>query len=249
MKFTYTLAVLALINNASAAVVRDDDDLFTDASDEKETLNSIAQAEKAHGSTFKGISVEDQQSLATQKTKMTFTKDEFVMNERRVYGSADKVVPKGSLLMLEDNMHLEPRPIGELLLEITHSADISAKVLAGAQLNDDDDTAGTLESLKAAEAISGNKMTTPDVNQDNFKNTGTEVEDFLARSHKVSTKELEDALEDKIPVNNHAQVEAAEKQKKAAEAAAAAKKSAEANKAAEKEIGIHFQADDIMDQE
>jgi hypothetical protein len=45
MKFTTTLAVLALINNVSAAVVRDDDDLFTDAADEQETLKSISQAE------------------------------------------------------------------------------------------------------------------------------------------------------------------------------------------------------------
>jgi hypothetical protein len=42
MKFTSTLAVLALINNVSAVVLRDDDDLFTDNADEQETLNSIA---------------------------------------------------------------------------------------------------------------------------------------------------------------------------------------------------------------
>jgi hypothetical protein len=183
---------------------------------------------------------------------MTFQNDNFVMNERRVYGTADKSLPKGALLMLEDTVFPEPRPIGEILMQIgSHfgPSEYDGKVLAGAQLNDDDDTATTLESLKSAEAISGNKMTTPEMNQENFKKTGTEVEDFLARSHKVSTKELEDALSDKAPVNNMAQKEALEKQKKAAEAAALAKKSAEANKAAQKEISIHFQADDIMDQE
>jgi hypothetical protein len=92
-------------------------------------------------------------------------------------------------------------------------------------------------------------MTTPVVDAMNFAKSGSEVEDFLARSHKVSTKELEDALSDKVPYNNHAQFEAAEKQKKAAEAAALSKKNSEANKAANKEMSIHFQADDIMDQE
>ena len=68
-------------------------------------------------------------------------------------------------------------------------------------------------------------MTAPEVNSENFKKTGTEVVDYLARSHKVSTKELEDALSDKAPVAaNKAAQEAAEKQKKAAEAASLAKK-------------------------
>lgn len=182
---------------------------------------------------------------------MNFQGDQFIMNERRVYGTADKQLPKGALLMIEDTVYPEPRPIGQLLMQMAHytPADYDSKILAGAALNDEDDTASTLESLKSAEAISGNKMTTPVVDAENFKASGTDVEDFLARSHKVSTKELEDALSDKVPVNNMAQVEAAEKQKKAAEAAALAKKNAEANKAAEKEISIHFQADDIMDQE
>ena len=93
MKFTYTLAVMALIKNASALSIRDDDDLFTDNADEKETLNSIAQAEQSHGSKLGDVSVEQQQSLVTQKTKMDFKGDSFVQSERRSYGSADKSVP------------------------------------------------------------------------------------------------------------------------------------------------------------
>ena len=89
MKFTSTLAVLALINNVSAVLIRDEDDLFTDNADEQETLNSIAYAEKAHGSKFNGISKEDEKSLTTQKTKMNFKDDQFLMNERRTYGAAD----------------------------------------------------------------------------------------------------------------------------------------------------------------
>ena len=160
-------------------------------------------------------------------------------------------MPKNTLLMLEDNIYPEPRPINELLLEITHFAppDSEGKVLAGAQLNDDDDTQQTLASLKQAEAISGNKMTTPEYSADNFKKSGTEVEDFLAREHKVSTKELEDALTDKVPVNTLAEKEKFERQQQAAEAAASAKKAAEAEKSAHKELSIHFAADDIMDAE
>lgn len=153
--------------------------------------------------------------------------------------------------MVQDNIYPEPRPIGELLIQITHNypADYDTRVLAGAQLNDDDDTKETLASLHQAEAVSGNKMTVPEYSSDNFKKSGTEVEDFLAREHKVSTKELEDALSDRIPVNTLAEKEKFERQQQASQAAAAAKKAAEAEKSAHKELSIHFQADDIMDAE
>ena len=166
MKFTSTLAVMALINNVSAITLRDDDDLFTDSADQQETLNSIAAAEKAHNSKFKGVSAEDQATIANQKSKMTFQGDNFVMNERRVLGTAHKNMPTAAHLQLEDGVRFYPQsPIGEILLEIKHNGtpDVAGKVLAGAQLNDDDDTSETLESLHAAEAISGNKMTTPSV--------------------------------------------------------------------------------------
>ena len=217
MKFTYTLAVMALINNASAVSLRDDDDLFTDSADEKETLNSIAQAEKSHGSKLGDVSVEQQQSLVTQKTKMNFQGDSFVQSERRSFGAADKNMPQNTLLMVQDNLYPEPRPIGELLIQIAHNqpADYETRVLAGAQLNDDDDTKETLASLHQAEAVSGNKMTVPEYSSENFKKTGTEVEDFLAREHKVSTKELEDALSDRVPVNTLAEKEKFERQQQA----------------------------------
>ena len=137
------------------------------------------------------------------------------------------------------------------MIQIAHNypADYDTRVLAGAQLNDDDDTKETLASLHQAEAVSGNKMTVPEYSSDNFKKSGTEVEDFLAREHKVSTKELEDALSDKAPVNSLAEQEKFERQQKASQAAAAAKKAAEAEKSAHKELSIHFQSDDIMDAE
>ena len=116
-------------------------------------------------------------------------------------------------------------------------------------MNDDDDTKETLASLHSAEAVSGNQMTTPEYSSDNYKKSGSEVEDFLAREHKVSTKELEDALSDKVPTNSLAEKEKYERQEQASQAAAAAKKAAEAEKSAHKELSIHFAADDIMDAE
>ena len=50
---------------------------------------------------------------------MTFTNDEFVKNDRRVYGAADKNMPKGTLLQLEEqNMYPSPRPIAEMMTEM-----------------------------------------------------------------------------------------------------------------------------------
>ena len=82
-------------------------------------------------------------------------------------------------------------------------------------MNDDDDTKETLASLHQAGAVSGNKMTIPEYSPENFKKTGTEVEDFLARENKVSTKELEDALSDRVPVNTLAEKEKFERQQQA----------------------------------
>ena len=56
-KFAISLAVLALINNASAIRMRDED-LFNDEAQLAETMSSIKAAEKLHGKTFNGVSVE-----------------------------------------------------------------------------------------------------------------------------------------------------------------------------------------------
>ena len=53
-KFGFSLAILALISNASAVELRDN--LWSDDDEETETLASIQAAEKAHGKQFHGIS-------------------------------------------------------------------------------------------------------------------------------------------------------------------------------------------------
>jgi len=50
-----SLAIIALINNTSAIKVRDDDDLYTDDGQVADTLASIKNAEKQHGTTFNSL--------------------------------------------------------------------------------------------------------------------------------------------------------------------------------------------------
>jgi|NorSeaMetagenome_1021524.scaffolds.fasta_scaffold262126_1 hypothetical protein len=54
-KTIITLAIIALINNTSAIKVRDDDDLYTDDGQVADTLASIKNAEKQHGTTFNSL--------------------------------------------------------------------------------------------------------------------------------------------------------------------------------------------------
>ena len=78
----YSLVVLALLGH-SQAIRLSDDDLFSDDKDASDTLNSIAQAERIHGSKFMGVSKDDMASLVSQKTAMTFKDDEFVKNQEK----------------------------------------------------------------------------------------------------------------------------------------------------------------------
>jgi len=55
-KTIISLAIFALINNTSALIIRDDDDLYTDDGQVADTLASIKNAEKQHGTTFKSMS-------------------------------------------------------------------------------------------------------------------------------------------------------------------------------------------------
>ena len=56
MKFTISIAVIALLSTSNAIRLRDEgDDMYTD-DDSAETLKSIQAAEVLHGSKFNGIS-------------------------------------------------------------------------------------------------------------------------------------------------------------------------------------------------
>jgi hypothetical protein len=159
-KFVLSFAVLALINNVTAIRIRDsDDDLFTDNASEVETLQSIAQAEKATGAKLTTISAEDQHNLISEKSKMTFEGDQFMKNEKRTY-----LNDKTNIQLSEESMDFSGQPIGSFaqVRDGYRTAEYDSQVLAGTQLNDEDDARATLESLKSAEVVSGAKMTTPE---------------------------------------------------------------------------------------
>lgn len=112
MKFTASIAVMALINNLSAVqcISLKDDDLFTDDGDISSTLSSMKQAEKVHNTKFTGLNAEGQTSAITEKSAMTFSGDEFIKNDIKKF--------EKSFLQLEDRVFPEPRPIGEVMAQI-----------------------------------------------------------------------------------------------------------------------------------
>ena len=109
----YSLVVLALLGH-SQAIKLTDDDLFSDDKDANDTLASIKQAEKEHGSHFTGISKEDMQSLVTQKSTMTFKDDEFVRNQEK------KDWERKEFVQIDEQINIDPqaRPIGQMLAQI-----------------------------------------------------------------------------------------------------------------------------------
>lgn len=78
-----------------------------------------------------------------EKTVMKFKDDEFVKNDM-IYPS---MAEQKSFLQVEDDV-FAGRPIGEVLVDISHPADS----------DNDDEEAETLESLKSVERVSGEKL-------------------------------------------------------------------------------------------
>ena len=64
-------------------------------------------------------------------------------------------------------------------------------------MNDEEDMATTLESMKTAEKMHGAKLKGVETSKLNAVNTGHYVHDFLADDHRVYTNELDNALVDK----------------------------------------------------
>ena len=99
---------------------------------------------------------------------MTFSGDEFVKNDLRKF---DK-----SFLQVEDRIDPEPRPIGELMMQIgsrdfdeiktssmmSRTAEQDQAILGGSSLNDDEDMSSTLESIRTAEKMTGANFKAPE---------------------------------------------------------------------------------------
>jgi hypothetical protein len=165
MKFTTTLAAVALLNNLSAVQCANlkDDDLFTDDGDVASTLSSMKQAEKIHSTKFTGLNQEGQKDAIQEKSSMTFKDDEFVKNDMRKF--------EKSFVQLDDErVYPEPRPIGEFMAQIgdfdevtnsnmlSRTAEQDKAILGGSSLNDEEDITTTLESMKTAEKMTGTKL-------------------------------------------------------------------------------------------
>ena len=258
MKFATTLAVLALINNISAVKLQKAyaDDLFTDDYEQQSLMESLSAAEKATGKQMSSkpkLSKEDFKDVVTAKTTMKFNdNDEFVGDAPVQYNK----------LQLDADIQFEEvdaRPIGEFMTQIDvntvedenvinangmlRSADADKQVLAGAQLNDDDDQKETLDSLRSAERVSGQKLVKADFGMHNYVKSGNLAQDFMADDNRVYTNYLTDALTDKE--TEDAKVK---REQEAAKAAQLAKKTHEvkAVKEAEMELNVHFNDDDLM---
>ena len=137
------------------------------------------------------MSETDFKELIAAKTSMKFSGDDFVKN--------DAAYPNSSFVELESDVDSHfgiGKPIGEIMTMVDVN-EITDKILAGAQLNDDDDQAETLESLKSAERVSGANMGTPEFTEKNFKKSGNLSQDFLADDNRIYTKYLSDAFTDK----------------------------------------------------
>ena len=247
-KLVLSFAVLALINNASAIRIADsDDDLFTDNASEAETLQSISQAEKATGSKFNGISAEDQHNIVGDKNKMTFENDQFVKSEKRTY-----INDKTMLQIDADIRDFGGQPIGTFaqVRDGYRTAEYDSQVLAGTQLNDEDDAKTTLESLKSSENISGTVIKAPQEKEELFQTTGSQYINLIADENKrVSTAELDNALLDHDDEEKIQQQKADAQQKlekiQRQEALASKKKVVEA----EEEVAEHFRPDGLTDME
>jgi hypothetical protein len=165
MKFTASIAVIALLNNLSAVqcVNLKDDDLFSDDGEVSSTLSSMKAAEKIHNTHFTGLNQEGQTDVITEKSVMTFKDDEFVKNDMKKF-------EKSFLQLSDERLYPEPRPIGEMMAQIgdfdeittskmlSRSAEQDQAILGGSSLNDEEDISTTLDSMKTAEKMHGTKL-------------------------------------------------------------------------------------------
>lgn len=159
-KTIISLAIFALINNTSAINIRDDDDLYTDDGQVADTLASIKSSEKQHGKTFNSLTQQESKDVVTQKTALNFDKDDDFLNSNKKYTSFIQIDSEIS--------YKDPRPIGEMLAMMEPSESVSA-ILTGAGVNDDEDNAETMKSIKAAEKAVGGSMKTPSVDSKFFQ--------------------------------------------------------------------------------
>ena len=227
-----TIPAVAMLLMASQAILIKEnvaDSLWDDEDDERETLASIQSAEKEHNHKIKEkITNADMRDTVQEKTVMKFKDDEFVKNDLVYPSLAER---NKSFLQLGDDLG---RPIGEVLLDIGHPADT----------DNYDEEADTLESLKSAERVSGEKMQQASYLEKVMSNgSGNVAQDFLADDDRIYTKYLSDAFTDK---DAEEKMNKARLEKEKAKQAAKKKTEKKEVKKAEDFLAMHFNQDDDL---
>jgi hypothetical protein len=138
------IVLLALLGLTTAIRIRDDSD-FNDDDDTRETLKSIATAEKSSGYKFSGLSKDEEKVLINSRNVMKFDEQDNMLT------SAPKKVEY--LDIGSEVIYPEARPIGEILMQFEE--DQEDQVLTGFNQNDEEEYASTLASIKESEASMG----------------------------------------------------------------------------------------------
>ena len=84
----------------------------------------------------------------------------------------------------------------EEILAMMEPSESVAAILTGAGVNDDDDNAETMKSIKAAEKAVGGSMQTPSIDSKLYQKTGTKVQNLIEDNDRISTNVLNMALVD-----------------------------------------------------
>ena len=238
-----SVAVLALISQSGAVKLSDDvDDLWSDNGEADETLKSLQQAEKAHGTKFEGLSQAEQGELIKSKNMMKFSNDdEFVKNTKRTFTEADK-----ALVMTEEHINYPmPQPIGLLMTKSKDLASGGLELGLSGTMDDAEEYEETMESLKSAEFTMGKQMKKPEVSTSLYEKSGSKIENILADSHRISVAEIEEGMKSKEEEIAHRQ---AKKQVEVTQVAAQQKKEEVKVKQAFNQMAAHFNDDDVYDE-
>merc|ERR1711934_795397 len=204
-------------------------------------MKSLNQAEKAHGVKFEGLSQTEQGELIKSKNMMKFNDDEFVKNDKRTFTEKDK-----ALVMTEENIsYPHPQPIGLLMTKSRDLASGALELGLSGTMDDADEYAETMESLKSAEFTMGKQMKAPAVSSALYNQSGSKIENILAESKRISVAEIEEGMKSK-------EEEVAKRQeKKLVENKAveqAHKKDEQKVKQAFNQMAAHFNDDDVYDE-
>lgn len=89
----------------------------------------------------------------------------------------------------------EARPIGEVLMQLRdEDQDMS---FVAQNTNDEDEISSTLDSIKDVENATGQSMKAPVADEKFYEIHGNKYENLMADNNRISTAEIDDAMQDK----------------------------------------------------